>query len=143
MAILGDGNTWSTLSKDEWIYLLGDNDLSPERENASVFRKTNVSVCGKTNCLVIAPDDFKGTIADSYDADAWAAAEKDGLVCLAAAGSRSSCSVSVVGNEGYYWSSTAYNSDNAYNVFFSGVHVYPGNHALRHLGRSVRLVREE
>lgn len=55
-----DGKAWRTLTDEEWYYLLGDS------EERTGKRKTGVTVCGKTNCLVIAPDNFSGEIADIY-----------------------------------------------------------------------------
>lgn len=98
---IGDGSLWRSLTFEEWMYLL------KERDGADTKAKEGVTICGKTNCFVIAPDNFAGTIENSYDAAAWAAAEEAGLVCLPAAGMRYSSSVIQANNYGYYWSSTA------------------------------------
>ncbi|MBQ0053808.1 MAG: hypothetical protein KBS89_05060 [Bacteroidales bacterium] len=133
---IGDGSTWRTLSKDEWVYLF------ETRTNASGLYKCEVTVCGKTNCVVIAPDGFTGTIETSYDATAWATAETAGLVCLPAAGYRHGSNVYYVGDVGYYWSSTAGSSNDAYNVYFISNDVYPGLSDFRNRGSSVRLITE-
>ncbi len=59
---IGNGSTWRTLTTDEWQYLF------KTRPDALNVRKWGVTVCGKTNCVIIVPDDYTGTIASSYDA---------------------------------------------------------------------------
>lgn len=90
---------YRTLSHPEWSYLFAS------RDNASALYKIGVTVCGEENCLVIAPDNFTGTIESSYDAAAWASAEASGLVCLPAGGYRDTGDILESG-KGYYWTST-------------------------------------
>lgn len=98
---IGDGTLWRSLTFDEWTYLLNGRDGAADK------LKNGVTVCGKTNCLVIAPDNFVGAIESSYDAAAWDAAEEAGLVCLPAAGLRYGSGVEATGTIGFYWSSTS------------------------------------
>lgn len=44
---------------------------------------------------------------------------------------------------GYYWASTTFNADDAYNLYFNGSVVCPISHDYKSLGCSVRLVRTE
>lgn len=105
-------DTWFTLSKDEWFYLL------KTRTRAAELYKNEVPINGRYN-LVIAPDAFTGTIKSSYTAEEWAAAEADGLVCLPAGGhSESGYSGIRYPSRGYYWSSTPYSAGSAYCLFF-------------------------
>ncbi len=68
--------------------------------------------------------------------------ESAGAVFLPAAGYRIGTSVGNVGSSGYYWSSTAYDCDNAWDLFFYGSDAYMYSYfILRYLGQSVRLVR--
>ncbi|MBR4583642.1 MAG: hypothetical protein IKO34_07515, partial [Bacteroidales bacterium] len=67
--------------------------------------------------------------------------ESAGAVFLPAAGSRYGSSVYDVGSNGYYWSSTAYDSVNAWYLVFSGSDAGMNNYHYRYSGRSVRLVR--
>lgn len=87
---IGDG--WYTMSDDEWEYLISD------RSKASELLKNNVSVCGKTGCLILLPDDWiwetknvgSGWL-DRYDettTPSWSTMEAAGAVCLPAAGIR-------------------------------------------------------
>lgn len=123
---VGDGNTWRTLSKDEWTYLFSNHS------------KKWVTVNG-VNGYVIAPDGFEGTLSDSYADDAALAANN--LVFLPAAGTRDGSNVTVVGIGGLYWSSTAYDESFAYHVSFFSLSVGP-DYDGRYFGRSVRLVTE-
>lgn len=133
---IGDGNTWRTLTTAEWQYLLGSSTVRSGKY------KSDVTVCGNENCLIIAPDDFTGTIADTYDATDWPAAEAAGLVCLAAAGYRDGSTVQDVGVYGYYWSSSAYDDGDAYEVYFDSGYVGPDNDGCRYYGDSVRLITD-
>lgn len=132
---IGDGSTWRTLSKDEWTYLL------MTRTNASKLYKYGITVCGKTNCLIIAPDGYTGTIAASYDASTWPVAEAAGLVCLPAADYRDGSVVCTVGG-GYYWSSTDVYGDYAYIVFCDRSEVSSSIAGIRYFGYSVRLITD-
>ncbi len=137
-AIDGDG-TWRTLSTAEWQYLINKNNDETNRKGKY---KYGVTVCDKTNCLVLAPDDFTGTIEASYDATAWASAEADGLVCLPAAGCRYGSGVNYVGGSGRYWLSTAIDSYNAWLVYFDSDSVGPDGGFSRNYGCSVRLITD-
>lgn len=104
------------LSYEEWDYLIR------YRDNASSLYRCGVSVAGKTNCLIIAPDGYTGLIESSYDATAWATAEALGLVCLPAAGIRAFGSYLMdLGDRGYCWSSSPspYEARIAYSISFS------------------------
>ncbi len=118
-ALINDGKVWRVLTLDEWLYLL------KIRDGAESKCKNGVTVCGKTNCLVIAPDSFEGTLAESYDATTWAEAEAKGLICLPAAGMRNGDVISAVGQSGYYWTSTPAGEATAFSVCFDsdGVNV--------------------
>ena len=133
-------NTWRTLSTAEWQYLINKNGDENIRKGKY---KYGVTVCEKANCLILAPDDFTGTIEASYDAATWASAEAAGFVCLPAAGYRQGSDVSSVGSYGLYWSSTVGNSDNnATCVYFISSSVNHSNSSLRSRGCSVRLITE-
>lgn len=134
---MGDGNTWSALTEDEWSYLL------KERTNVSSLYKCGVTVCGKTDCLIIAPDGFAGTIATSYDTSTWPAAEAAGLVCLPAAGGREGSNVINDGEYGIYWSSSVNNEGYPYLTSFMSNFFTPDDFIDgRYYGISVRLITE-
>ncbi|MBQ7424485.1 MAG: RNA-directed DNA polymerase [Prevotella sp.] len=71
-------------------------------------------------------------------ADAWTVS---GCVFLPAAGNRWGDSVNNAGDNGNYWSSTANDENNAYNVNFNSGNLNADNNNNRNNGYSVRLVR--
>lgn len=131
-AISNGGNTanmWSTLTKDEWVYLFANHTKGWSNVN---------DVYG----YVIRPDGVSTAVAASYTSSEWAVEEAAGSVFLPAAGSRGGTSVGGVGAWGDYWSSTHYDSNNAYYLYFNSSQPYPSNNTGRFGGRSVRLVYE-
>lgn len=139
------GNGWRTLSKEEWAYLIsykfpkGEDYSNAKR--AGKF-KNEVTVCGVEGCLVLAPDDFKGTIDSSYDKTTWPAAEAAGLVCLPIGGSRNGDGGVVLLTEAKYWLSTLNSLANATYAHFTKGTVNINGQA-RYYGFSVRLVLDE
>lgn len=145
-------NTWRTLSKDEWEYLL------KTRENASSLN--GVAQVNGVNGLIFLPDNwvcpagvtFKSGFhsndgVDYYAAyqtfmvDQWSLLEAAGAVFLPAAGYRDRSLVRHVQNGGYYWSATESGDYNAsYLYFFSDVARM--SHNDRSHGHSVRLVKD-
>lgn len=128
---------YRALSMDEWSYLLGS------RPNAAGLYKCGVNVCGKKNCLILAPDDYVGTIQESYDETSWQNAEYAGLVCLPAAGYRNSgvsSKVSHYGSVGYYWTSSAYQDNSAYAMTFTDDDLYFDFTEARNVDHAIRLV---
>ena len=139
---------WHTLSAAEWKYLLGGTK-GTVREGK---HKANVKVNDKVG-LVIAPDEFSGTIADSYTSSEWKEAEAAGLVFLPVAGRHIGYS-DYLGNlddlddgfssseVGCYWSATSIEEDRAASLKFLKDLVNPTTTAYRSQGCSVRLVAE-
>lgn len=147
----GTANIWSTLTSDEWGYLLG-------RSNGTKYGSATVD--GKKG-FVILPDNWTTTPAglsftsgvssnNVYSMDEWKDMEDAGAVFLPAAGNRpsSTSGISNVGNHGFYWTSTGYNDPTkAYSFKFGGTgsssYAYNANYeSNRHHGLSVRLVYE-
>ncbi len=131
------GENWTTLSKDEWIYLLGIDKANetPCRKDAKTLRATK-EVNGVFG-LVILPDGSTANIAN----DSWETLESAGAVFLPAAGRRHGTGVSDVGYYGYYWSSSDSYENNAYFLIFKSGNVRPDFAFGRDYGLSVRLVR--
>ena len=143
---VGDKDTWRTLTTEEWQYLFNEGVYANATREG--LYACGVTVAGKKNCTVLYPDGFSGTKVSngdltSYDtASEWEAAQNEGVVCLPAVGSRSGASVSNVGVLGNYWSSTPYDSNNAYIVYFSSSNLLPGSNNKRDFGYAVRLVTD-
>lgn len=133
-AIKNGGNQpdlWRTPTREEWQYLL------TQRKNAYHLRL--LYQVGKTCGLLLLPDDFEGDARQIK----FSQLQKMGAVFLPAAGTRYHLTVTEVGTQGTYWSSSAAGSDAAY---FMGI--YPSYVSMaselygRNAGRSVRLVKD-
>ena len=144
-------NTWRTLTKDEWDYLLNT------RTNASSLK--GVAQVNGVNGLIFLPDTwvcpegitFKSGFHSShgiyyyaayqtFTAEQWSKLEDAGAVFLPASGNRFGSEVRNVQKLGYYWSATEGNDNYAgYLYFYSDVaSMYSNN---RNYGQSVRLVK--
>ena len=141
-AISNGGNQpkqWRTLTNHEWWYLMNNNTIIRAKVNA------------KDNGLIIFPDDesvireffnafnYKASSGKSISADEFAAAEAKGVVFLPPSWER-------VGNaavknpyktEAKYWSSSEYNTNNAYYIDYAAE--FSGE---KHIARAVRLVQD-
>ena len=145
-------NTWRTLTNDEWYY------LRYNRTNANDL--CGVAQVNGVNGLIFLPDNwtcpagvtFKSGFHSSYGteyyaayqtftAEQWSKLEKSGAVFLPAAGYRYGTYVGYVQNNGYYWSATENNSNDAYYLDFFSTEAYMGN-GRRDYGLSVRLVKD-
>ena len=145
-------NTWRTLTKVEWEYLLYT------RANASSLK--GVAQVNGVNGLIFLPDnwtcpsgvsfksgfnsisgDYYYAAYQTFTAAEWSKLEAAGAVFLPAAGDRSGSSVGNVQYCGYYWSATKYNRYFAYPLdFISGeADMSYGN---RFSGLPVRLVKD-
>lgn len=144
--VVGDKNTWRTLTTEEWQYLF--NEGAYANANRAGLYAYGVTVAGKANCTVLYPDGFSGTKVSngdltSYDtASEWEDAQNEGVVCLPAVGFRSTESVNYVGQTGTYWSSTAYNNVKAYIMYIDSSNVLPGSMDYKDSGYAVRLVTD-
>ena len=155
-----DVDTWRTLSKDEWTYLLNTRTASTVNStpNARYAKATVNGVRG----LILLPDTYAHpedvaltsinteTVdfsVNNYDLTNWAKMESAGAVFLPAAGDRYGSSVGYVGAYGYYWSSTAYDAGSGYAYFayfvaFDGEYNVCTGYGGRSGGCSVRLITE-
>lgn len=145
-------NTWRTLSKDEWEYLLNN------RPNATSLK--GVAQVNGVNGLIFLPDNWTCPVGvtfksgfhsefsveaygqyQTFSADQWSKLESAGAVFLPAAGYRGGSSVDLVQNRGFYWSATEGISDEAYELYFisGGAGMYDSN---RDFGDGVRLVKD-
>ena len=158
------GNSWSTLSKGDWAWVLGPKSganpgtncrTSSTVNNIQNARFAKATVNSKAG-VIIFPDNYthpsgvtqptningytSNYTGNSYDATQWSSMESAGAVFLPAAGCRYGSSVSYAGYDGYYWSSTSNYSSLAYNVNFYASSLNPGLNHSRYYGYSVRLV---
>lgn len=147
---------WRTLTYDEWYYLLFTRNGSTVSGtgNARFANATIDSITG----LIVFPDSFTlpadisvaassinssdAAFADNtYTVQQWSQLESNGALFMPAAGIRDGYIIDDVGRYGNYWSSSYYNKNRAYHVFFSSgdVNMYDGT---RDLGFSVRLIKD-
>lgn len=143
----GASSQWRTLTNAEWAYLLWS------RTNAAgkYGKATVASIAG----MVLLPDSWtlpsgcsftsgngSGFTINTYTVEQWSAMEANGAVFLPAAGHRYYTRVNDVGALGYYWSSSYYNSDIAYSLYFTSRGVDPSCYDYRRNGFSVRLAQD-
>lgn len=151
------GTGWFTLSKDEWTYLFNTRSASTVGGTANGrYAKAKVN---NVQGVILFPDTYThpdgvtaptgvnatgntGWNGNNYSSADWTKMESAGCVFLPAAGYRSGSPVDEAGTFGYYWSSTANGTDNAYIVYFGSRVLNPAFDNIRDLGCSVRLVRE-
>jgi hypothetical protein len=139
---------WRTLTNSEWYYVISN------RTDACYLRGT--ATVNGVNGLILLPDNWTlptgilftygkdGWSQNTYSASDWSKMEANGAVFLPAAGYRHRAGVYFVGSSGYYWSSSAYDSDYANCLYFYNGYVGTGYYGYyyRSDGRSVRLVKD-
>lgn len=131
------GKTWRTLSRLEWVYLLGTVYSSPCRNKATELRAWKELDDGKYKGLVILPDGAESSVMSSITSTSDLASH--GAVFLPAAGYRYEPDVNEVGSYGYYWTSDP-GVQGAYRMYFNSDFALSG-YSDRYYGYSVRLVR--
>lgn len=141
-------NTWRTPTHEEWKYLF------ETRSKAWSLHKTGVTVCGKTYCVIIAPDNWDTStnpLQEEYSATStpmtWEQAQSAGLVCLAHTHRRSGSDASSgeLPRHHSYWSSNACGDEQAYYVDYtppSGSYVWVNQTEQRYYGQGVRLISD-
>ena len=141
---------WSGLSAigSEWETLTGGEDNNSEW-NYLLERSDNLCQLAETyegDGLIILPDSFENEVFawDSYyDESEWSELEKAGAVFLPTAHKREGMIVDEgYGYSGCYWSSSPYETEDAYYLFFNPYwNDLSCSYTQRYSGYSVRLVR--
>ena len=154
-------NQWRTLTKDEWVYL-----FHGRTNYANLFGLGTVNGVQGT---IILPDSWVAPVGltftpstgkglswegryyhnsnddnyshNSYTSSQWELMESAGAVFLPAAGYRIGTSVYNAGSDGFYWSSTQYDTYHAYRLGFDASGLSPQGGSNRDDGQSVRLVQ--
>ena len=144
-----EAGLWRTLSKDEWLYLFHDR--------ADYDKLFGWGKVAGVSGVILLPDNWvkpsgvsfwsysEGNANDhisdnTYTVSQWQKMEDTGAVFLPAAGYRDETKVIFSGLIGYYWSSTQYDSDYVYILYFETFYLGPQDYYYRGSGRSVRLV---
>lgn len=116
------------LESTEFFYLLNS------RDNADKLYKSRVTVDKTKNCLILAPDNFAGTLKDTYTLEE---INSLGLVCLAPCGERYGNSINA--NSTVYWESSPYEPSSAFAYELLGfINAYYT--CERRMGLPIRLV---
>ena len=141
------GGDWRTLTINEWDYLFNSR-------NGASSKYAAATVCNVKG-IIILPDNFitpsgcnSLTIGyadysmNNYSYNEWDQMQAAGAVFLPTAGRRTGLQIYNYGNDGDYWSSTAYNNTKAYNVDFTNGKLLAKDSSPRKHGFAVRLVKE-
>ena len=152
VSVDGGEAIYYALSTEEWQYLFNTRDAAAS--------KVGYATVGGVNGIIILPDNFTDPMKNNGNGafvpksstgwdinvyksgDNWNAMESAGAVFLPAAGGRDGSSVSDVGFNGLYWSSTAEDEYYAYYVHFNFNAVIPDSSKDSSNGYSVRLITE-
>ena len=136
------GAGWTTLSKNEWDYLINT------RENAATLRA--FATVNNVKGLILLPDDWtEATPAGTFTAEEWATLEAAGAVFLPAAGQLSftytnSKDVTTYTEGGKYWTSTPSDDESGMNAMvlsFTDTDITTDEDQFRRVGAAVRLVK--
>ena len=139
-------NQWRTLTQPEWNYVFYNRSTT----SGVRFAKAKVN---DVNGVILLPDDWNSdtynlsnanTNGVSYSsnvitASQWNTLEQAGAVFLPSAGYRYGTSVCLVGDYGYYWSSSYFSTDCARGISFDNANLGT-DESRRGNGQSVRLV---
>ena len=154
IADLGEG--WSTLSKDEWTYLLTERENADKLQSFAIISykegEEDVSVKG----LILLPDDWTGDEpAATYTAETWKTLEAAGAVFLPVTGhlwsyedenGRTKTVINGIDVIGNYWTSTPAGDKSDYCAFaarfnLNDSELTPNAEMERRLGCAIRLVK--
>lgn len=155
-------NGWRTLTSNEWNYLFIGRTTGGTVGSTSQARYTiatiRTDVNSGVNGIILFPDgvdianttDHFTTLSNvnspsAYDtkctSEQWTALEAKGCVFLPAAGFRQGASVKETGSYIRYWSSSPYDTSEAYMMGFYDGGLSPQDNNSRSYGYSVRLVK--
>lgn len=147
---IGYGDTWYTLSRDEWRYVFGTRPGAASKKGVATVTIDGNAIHG----LVLLPDTWTlpaglsftsgagSWTLNQYTAAEWEQMEAAGAVFLPAAGCRDGSELHNVGAFGGFWSSTPHSELAACGMYFYGLGVYGGDGSNRNYGHSVRLVQD-
>ena len=150
-------NTYRTLTKNEWAYLLNTRTNANEKKGVARIKLSDTEYA---NGLILLPDSwtcpegvtFKSGFASSYSVQTyadyqtftlaeWQKLESAGAVFLPASGNRLGSSMYDVQNLGRYWSASVLHSSAAYGLRVRSDGADESTN-YRRLGHAVRLVQD-
>ncbi len=149
-------NKWRTLTTSEWQYLFQNNKwtLGYVKDGSSSYlcfmlipatftapEGTTVTVLStSTSSTYMSKLTVPST--NTYTTEQFAALERLGVVAFPCGGYRFGSTLNRVGSYGDYWSSSANDSNYAYEFYFGSSYVSSLSYDYRNYGRSVRLVQD-
>jgi hypothetical protein len=150
-------NKWRTLTTTEWQYLFKNNKwtlgyindstnsylcfmLIPETFTAS--EEATVEVIGTADLTDPYKFSLKVPSTNVYTMEQFASLEKLGVVALPCSGLRRGTTMSDIGSEGKYWSSSKSDKYDAYEFTYGSSGVRSDPYCNRNYGQSVRLVQD-
>jgi len=163
---IGDGNTWYTLTNDEWSYLC---DKRPNADRLAGVARINLNADGTeyANGLILLPDSWacpadvtfkSGFVArDKYDDCAqayanyqtltiveWQKIEAAGAVFLPASGENNIYYLAILNVQcrGIYWSATPMTEYSVYCLYIHEDGMKPNGYNDGNIGQAVRLVQD-
>ena len=146
-------NTYRTLTKDEWDYLLKNRTGASEKQGVAHINITEDGAQA-ANGLIFLPDNWvcpdgitftnDGTdySANTFTLAEWQQLEAAGAVFFPAAGNRLTWTMDQVQTRGLYWTATPINLDHVYCLHFLAAGADTITPTFRLAGLAVRLVRD-
>jgi len=150
---IGDGDTYRTLTKDEWDYLLKNRTGASEKQGVVHINITEDGAQA-ANGLILLPDnwvcpdgitftnDSTNYSANTFTLAQWQQLEAAGAVFLPAAGSRMYVGIDGVQSIGNYWTATLLTTNYTYCMAFGNDKANANNANVCLAGLAVRLVRD-
>ena len=141
-----DENHFLTIEGTSGLRVISGNDnsellyLLEKRNNAYRLVRDQVEIEGVGQCLVIAPDDYQGSIESKYDPESWAKAEKAGLVCFSPAGIRWDESIGEY-KRCQYWTASPHDTSE-WHAYGFGVNYHYPSYSSRNAGFPLRLSKD-
>ncbi len=150
---IGDGDTYRTLTKDEWDYLLKNRTGASEKQGVAHINITEDGAQA-ANGLILLPDnwvcpdgitftnDSTNYSANTFTLAQWQQLEAAGAVFLPAAGSRMYVGMDGVQSIGNYWTATLLTTNYTYCMAFGNDKANANNANVCLSGFAVRLVQD-
>ena len=151
-------NRWRTLTNSEWLYLFQNNRWTlgyiktTDKDSILCFMliPEKFTEPEGTTFEVLSPENLTSTQVSNlivpstnrYTSEEFASLENLGVVALPCVGYRDVWSTYEVGFDGFYWTSSAIDTDFVCEFYFYSTDVYSYFYNSRYYGRAVRLVQD-
>lgn len=142
---------WRTITAEELAYIMEYRENAAEKYALATLSISTICYCG----LIVLPDDWvapyegcftpgitEGFLQNEYDATQWQQMSDSGVLFLPCSGMCYEGAVHGICTSGCYWTSSAYDAEHAYSLYFDETEVDWRRVTERHLGLSVRLLME-